>query len=54
MASAVIEMDWPREGHPVRELFPEWVPRDHWIRRQDDSNLGCQVWCCRWRATNGA
>jgi hypothetical protein len=32
MASAAIAMDWTHCRRPVRELFPEWAPRCHWIR----------------------
>jgi len=43
MASAAIELDWPKAVRAVCGLFPKWDPRYHWIRRQHDSNLECKV-----------
>ena len=41
MANTAIGVDWTRWGHQEREIFAEWDPGRDWIRRQNDSNLGC-------------
>src|SRR5258706_10064563 len=54
MASTTIGVDRTHRVHPERVLFAGWDPCCLWIRGQNDSNLGCRVRYCNWRASYGA